>query len=243
MFDPQRLLGQVLSGSFGGLGRKIGQTNQGLSQMGGLGGFGGGAKLGAGLGLLGVAMAAFEHFKERPGTPAAPPPSSMLPPPPPPPPPGAYAAVPAPPPSLLDHMPEQFQVTGAPNPMAQQSVVPAPAPAAAGPALHLLRSMIAAAHADGVLDAQERESIVARAREAQLPPDDLMALGAELNSPQTLTQLIAATPTGLERETYAAALLAISIDTPAEQTWMDQLAFGLRLSPTDRQMIQQQLSG
>jgi hypothetical protein len=236
MFDPQRLLGQLLGHSLGGVGRKLGDSNRSLSQMGGMGGFGGGAKLGAGLGLLGVAMAAFEHFKGQPGAPPAPP-NAILPPPPPPP--------PSAPRSLLHHMPVDFPLVGAPHPSAHLPI-PEPTPAVlptaqSAAAMHLLRSMIAAAHADGVLDAVEREAIVGRAREAGLPPDDLMALGAELLAPRALAQLIAETPAGLERETYAAALLAIHLDHAGERVFLQQLAAALHLSMQDQQLIEQQL--
>lgn len=212
MFDPQRLLGQMLSGSLGGLGRKLGDANRDLSGMGS-GFLGGGAKVAAGLGLLGVAMAAFEHYRQRePGAAA----DAGMPPPPPPP-------------------------TGVPA--AGRLSAPPSAPAAdpvAVSAMHLLRSMIAAAHADGVLDPQERAAIVDRAQQAQLPAEDLQVLAGELESPWPLARLVAHTPAGLERETYAAALLAIRVDSPWEQNYLDQLAAALKLAESDRQLLDQQ---
>jgi hypothetical protein len=66
MFDPERLLKQMLSGALGGAlggerGRKKYKSRGGMS--GALGGLGSGGKAALGLGALGVAMAAWEHYK------------------------------------------------------------------------------------------------------------------------------------------------------------------------------------
>lgn len=219
MFDPERMLGQMITGALGGRARPD-NPNSGLNAMGGFGGGGAGWKIGAGLGLLGVAMAAFEHFKDRGSAPPAP--AASLPPPP-------------PPPGVPSRLPVTREIPVQPAP-----VVLAPQPANS-PAMHLLRSMIAAAHADGRLDEAERSAIVDRAREAGLPAEDLMALGMELAAPRSLQTLISETPAGLERETWAAALLAIQVDTAAEQRHLEQLAQALRLSAQDCQNIRQQL--
>src|SRR5688572_32648771 len=103
MFDPQRLLGQMLgdalSGQLGGKRRK--------HRAGGLGSLSVGTKATVALGLLGLAFAAYEHYQQQ--VPAAVAPGAAPPPPPcaahaavPPPPPGAaHAAVPPPPPGAL----------------------------------------------------------------------------------------------------------------------------------------------
>lgn len=232
MFDPQRLLGQVLSGAFGGAGRKVASIDRGLSQMGGMGGFGGGAKVAAGLGLLGVAMAAYEHWREPSAAPGA---AASMP---------AQSALPPPPP------PAEFPVVSAPRPTVLPVTRELPAVGSGAgeeipfsPAMHLLRSMIAAAHADGVLDSAERATLLQRAREAQLPAEDLVVLGGELNQPRSLDQLLADTPPDLVLETYAAALLAIRVDHVAERQYLDALAAGLRLSPDQRAQVHQQVAG
>lgn len=222
MFDPERMLGQMITGALGGR-ASAGNPNSGLNAMGGFGSGGGSWKIGAGLGILGVAMAAFDHFKDRP---AAPPPQASLPPPP-------------PPPGVPSRLPVTREVPVQPGPAPRMAAPAAAAPAS--PAMHLMRSMIAAAHADGRLDEDERQAIVGRAREAGLPAEDLMALGMEVAAPRSLQQLIAETPAGLERETWAAALLAIQVDNAAEQQHLQQLAQALRLSAADCQGIRAQL--
>lgn len=220
MFDPERLLGQVMNGALGGFGRKDRrdeESNRGLSSMGGLGGFGGSMKMGAGLGLLGIAMAAFEHFKEQRSTSLPPPLPGSAPPPP-------------PPPMASSSVLSASNTVSIPAASGPGAPVPALTSPRAAAALHLLRSMIAAAHADGQLDDRERTQIVGRARDAQLPPEDLLALGSELSAPRGLAQLLAETPHEYRRETYAAAVLAIAIDSEAERSYLAQLAAGLRLS-------------
>jgi uncharacterized membrane protein YebE (DUF533 family) len=96
--------------------------------------------------------------------------------------------------------------------------------------LVLLRSMIAAAHADGKLDDAERRTIFGRVAEAELSADDQALLWREVEHPASLQTLVAAATTR-ERavEIYTAALLAIEVDTPAERGYLRMLAAGLDL--------------
>lgn len=216
MFNAERLLGQLmgqaLGGQLGGHKRKRGQAS-GLGGM--MGGLSTGTKAQLGLGLLGVAMAAFEHYQNKPGAapqPMAGPGAAMPPPPP------AAAAVPPPP----------------PMPAAQVAV-------RTEQAMHLLRAMITAAHADGLMDPQEREAILGRAREAGLDAEEIEALDAEIRAPFTLEQLVVRTPAQLRPETYAAALIAITADTAEERAFLDRLASQLQLDDGARRDIHAQL--
>lgn len=49
--------------------------------------------------------------------------------------------------------------------------------------MHLLRAMITAAHADGLIDTDERGAILARARQAGMDADSVQALDAEIRAP------------------------------------------------------------
>ena len=140
MFNPEKLLGGLL-GQSSGLAR------------------GTGTKATVGLGLLGVAMEAAEHFMNKSQASAAP----TIPPPPPsgaqaapPPPPGSTPAVPPP-------LPPNPGVKGA-NEDPEPAVSPPPLPKALNPqerdAVLLIRAMIAAANADGHIDAEERSNIL-----------------------------------------------------------------------------------
>jgi uncharacterized membrane protein YebE (DUF533 family) len=223
MFNPEALLGQLmgdaLSGQLGGRKRKKHRSSGLGSLLGGSsGGMSGGTKAKLGLGLLGIAVAAYQHYQQQPGTGTAPNPlagaGAAVPPPPPP---GAMASPPPPPPAT------------------------APNPARTEQAMHLLRAMITAAHADGLIDAEEREAILGRAREAGLDADSLQALDAEIRAPFTVEQLVARTPANLRAEVYAAALIAITADTEAERSFLDRLAAQLSLDAAARRDIHAQL--
>lgn len=223
MFNPEALLGQLmgdaLSGQLGGRKRKKHRSSGLGSLLGGSsGGMSGATKAKLGLGLLGVAVAAYQHYQQKPGTGSAPQPlagaGAAVPPPPPP---GAMASPPPPPPAT------------------------APNPARTEQAMHLLRAMITAAHADGLIDGEERESILGRAREAGLDAESLQALDAEIRAPFTLEQLVARTPTNLRAEVYAASLIAITADTQAERDFLDRLAQQLSLDEAARRDIHGQL--
>jgi uncharacterized membrane protein YebE (DUF533 family) len=208
MFDPERLLGQMLGGSLGdAFGGRKGKRRRSAFSTGNMAG-----KAQLGIGLLGIAMAAYEHYTQKnaaPGT-AMPNASATLPPTParpatpPPPPPGASA--PAVATRALPLMDER-----------QQSIV------------LLIRTMIAAANADGHIDANEREQILSRARDAGVDGETLAFLEGEIAKPQSLQQVIANAKPDMAGDTYAAAALAITVDTDAERRWLDALALGIGL--------------
>ena len=222
MFNPEALLGQLmgdaLSGQLGGRKRKK-HRSSGLGGLlgGSAGGLSGGTKAKLGLGLLGIAVAAYQHYQQQPGSGTAPNPLA-----------GAGAAVPPPP-------PPGAMVSPPPPPAA------APTPARTEQAMHLLRAMVTAAHADGLIDAGEREAILGRAREAGLDADSLQALDAEIRAPFTVEQLVARTHANLRAEVYAAALIAITADTEAERDFLDRLAAQLPLDEAARRDIHAQL--
>ncbi|MBB5207294.1 tellurite resistance TerB family protein [Chiayiivirga flava] len=215
MFDPERLLGQMLGGSLGdAFGGKRGKRKRSAFSTGSLGG-----KATLGVGLLGVAMAAWEHYSQNTGNRATtvPPggaPAAATPMPPPPP---SGSAMPPPPPAAAPTTRAMPVLDDR-----QQSVV------------LLIRAMIAAANADGHIDATERESILGRARDSGLDADTLAFLDAELAKPQTLQQVVANGTPALAADIYAASALAITVDTEAEKQWLDMLSYGLRLDPAVR---------
>ncbi len=200
----EQLLGQMLSGGFGNQRKKRSNRGFGMSSS---------TKTQLGVGAIGLAIAAWEHFKGKSDTT----PAAVAP---------HYPATPVPPPPPPAYM-------------------PAPSAAATddreSDAAHLIRSMIAAAHADGAIDAQERSAILERAMEAGLDAASQKFLMGELRAPATMDQIVAATPESLRLETYAAALIAISVDTDAERAYLDRLANALGLDAADRQRVQEQI--
>ncbi len=228
MFDAERLLGQMIGGALGG-------TFGGRGRSSILGGGFPGDKAALGLGLLGVAIAAWEHYGEQ--RTATPPGPSVPPPPPgadvPPPPPAVGSPLPPPPPAAA-LPPASLATTGPSDP-------PPAAAVAQQDALLLIRTMIAAAASDGRIDADERGAILARAATSGLDATDRAGLEAELTAPRPLEALIGAARADLATPMYAAALLAIRIDNDSERAWLERLGTGLGLDAARRREIAAQL--
>ncbi len=209
MFDPERLLQQMVGGALGGA------FGGGRRRSSGFGSALGLNKASVGLGLLGVAMAAYSHYSNQPnnavaGSPSGPPatpstrPSSATAPPPPPP--GISAPTRAQP--MLDLHKQEAAL--------------------------MVRAMITAAAADGLIDETERQRIVERAHSAGDDPDTLAYLQAELANPATREELIAQTPRSLAHPVYVACLLAIAVDSQSERDYLDGLAAGLGINAETR---------
>lgn len=186
------------------------------------GGLGGLVSSGAALGVLGVAMEAAEHFMSNPQGAGSPSPAPGVPPPPagsaPPPPPvtGQPARVPPPPP---------------PPPLAASE------PAGSPDAVLLIRAMIAAANADGVIDETERNHILKRVQTVDLSPEEHGFIVQELLSPVDLETIAGGVDRPeLARQVYTVSLMAIEVDTEKERRYMEALAGRLNL---DRSTVEQ----
>ena len=126
-------------------------------------------------------------------------------------------------------------------PLAQQSVpmLPAPSGTPFNPstesgqqklARHLLRAMIAAAKADGHIDAQEQTRIFAEMDKLPLAADDQVFVMDELRAKLDIDAVAGAAETPEEAaEIYTASLLAIDIDNAAERGYLAMLAARLKL--------------
>jgi uncharacterized membrane protein YebE (DUF533 family) len=99
--------------------------------------------------------------------------------------------------------------------------------------LTLVRAMIAAARADGTLDAQESQAIFQRIQALGLNADDQALLVAEMGRPVDMDALVSrADSIEVAAEIYLASLLAIDPDTAAEKAYLTMLAARLNL-PAD----------
>ncbi len=97
-------------------------------------------------------------------------------------------------------------------------------------ALRLVRAMIAAANADGIVDDAERAAILGNLRAAGLDDEAASFIDREFANPADLAQLAA----GIENpnqaaEVYTAARLAIDPDTQEEKDFLAALAAELKL--------------
>jgi uncharacterized membrane protein YebE (DUF533 family) len=214
MFNPEKILGGLLR-----------STTQ--SSRGGLGNLLSG---GVALGALGVAMEAVEHFMNKPSSTATPPaqpgvssapsPSVMRggsPPPPPPPRPDGARAVPPPPPA-------------------------APQPIEPSESVLLIRAMIAAANADGVIDQTERKNILERLQSVELSSEEHAFIAKELLAPVEMEAIVAGVTTPqLAEQVYSVSLMAIDVDTDQERRYLATLADRLALDPETVERIHNSL--
>ena len=205
MFNPEKLLGGLLMG--------------GSRRRSGLGSL---ISSGAALGLAGVAMEAVEHFMDKSKTPASGLPSSGPPPiqtsasPGPPPAPGV--ATPPPPPPSPKSIGSESVDTGKTG---QEAVL-------------LIRAMIAAANADGVIDEEERNRILKKFETADLSDQEHSFIVKELLSPAGLEDIVAQVKSPeMAKKVYSVSLLAIEVDTDAEHTYMNTLARQMNLNESD----------
>jgi len=213
MFNPERLLGGLLRESSG--------SSRGW-----------GTKSAVGLGLLGVAMEAAEHFMNKSQNSPAngappPPPGSPATVPPPPPTGGRASAPPAPPPGQAS-----ATTPSAPAPPTPPTAAPADPEPQAREAVLLIRAMIAAANADGRIDADERQSILEKLEKLQLSTEERAFIEAELLAPASLATIAGQVKTAqTASQVYAVSLMAITVDTDAERAYLQTLAQELGLAP------------
>ena len=218
MFNPEKLLGGLM------------RSGMGRSRRRGVGSLITG---GAALGLVGVAMEAVEHFMNQSrgdGTPGSPSTGATPPPaspggaqrggPPIPPSPGPAASPPPPPPGGLA----------------------APQSPSQGDAVLLIQAMVAAANADGAIDAEERAQIVNQLEALALSDEDRQFIMQELLAPKD-AQTIAdgASSQELAQQVYLVSLMAIEVDTDAERRYLQALAEALDLSQEQVARIHDQL--
>lgn len=211
MFDAERLLGGLIK-------QRIRRRSPRIIRRVTRSGFGLGSKAALGVGALGLAFAAFEHFSEKKsaGPPPPPPSSGTMPPPPP----GSKAATPPPPP---------------PPPAVEET----PDQARQDTALLLVRAMIAAAHADGQVDEQERAAILKQLDEQGFGEEERRFVTEELDHPRALDDILPADMSPeLREQLYSASLLAIEVDSQAERDYLDKLARRLGLGPAARKEIE-----
>lgn len=126
---------------------------------------------------------------------------------------------------------------GAPAPAAPE----APAADAQPLGLALIRAMIAAAKADGVLDGEERERIFGEVERLDLADDEkgfVFAAMREEADPAAIAAL--ARDEGQKAQIYLASRLVAGPDSAAERAWLEALAHELKLPPGLKQSLDQQ---
>lgn len=115
----------------------------------------------------------------------------------------------------------------------EQAALPAPAPAAAhDTALLVIRAMIAAAAADGHIDAEERERILGVLKQSGIDGEGVAIVEAELNRPATPVELAAAVKSPeMAVQVYTAVRRVITPNTVEERVFLVHLSASLGLDP------------
>lgn len=109
-------------------------------------------------------------------------------------------------------------------------------------ALLMLRAMIAAAKADGAIDAEERSRIAAQLDDAGLSPAARDMVLADFDKPLTPAALakLASDPM-LAAQLYAAAVVGAGEIAAAERAWLDEFAKALKLDRAAAAAIESRL--
>ncbi|MCA3375500.1 MAG: DUF533 domain-containing protein [Roseomonas sp.] len=130
------------------------------------------------------------------------------------------------------------------DPWAPVATAPEQEPSAeTAEALLMLRGMIAAAKADGAIDAEERGRIAAQLDGAGLSPAARDMVLADFDKPLTPAALakLASDPM-LAAQLYAAAVVGAGEIAAAERAWLDQFAKALKLDRAAAAAIEARLS-
>jgi len=92
----------------------------------------------------------------------------------------------------------------------------------------LLKAMLSAAKADGVIDEEEKRKITEHL--GDVSPEEAEFVRNELEAPLDAQGLINSVPRGMEQQVYFMSLLAIDLDSNEEARYLDTLAKGLNIS-------------
>ncbi len=99
----------------------------------------------------------------------------------------------------------------------------------------MIRAMIMAAKSDGEIDAEERTKILDHLTDASQEEIDFVQ--GELDAPVDPMALAKDVTEETKAKVYAAALMAISVDTDAERTFLKALAEAVQLDPAKQTEI------
>ena len=236
MFNAEQMLGKMLSGVLGS-GMSAGKHGIGSSLT---------SQLASGAGLMtviGLGVGAYEILKGQNSATAAAPPIPPVPSPagtsipPVPPIPGQAPTVPAPawtPPPALPPQTSRVETDDRPPVELDGQAL----------AFRMIQAMIAAAHADGRLDAEEEAKILEKLQKQGMSREEKQVLLRELHAPRPIEQLVVGiNDPAAAQMMYSIASLAIEIDTEAERQWLDQLARALQISPNMQRFLEDMSEG
>ena len=225
VMDPANLLGALIRGALIGKPRK--RSKKALRYLTGSGRNGGLVNAGTMLTAAGLAWGLFETWQNSQGNQAAG---------------GAqWGGAPTPPQAPAGAAPTVAHQTPPPIPVAPATPVDSGAATDVPPAmLRLARLTVSAARADGVMDSEEREAILAQARSVGAESFVL----AELDRQPPLGEVLANVSDPREKEAlYALAFSIVRADdsvTGAERIYLAQVAAHLGLDPATTARLEQE---
>ncbi len=201
MFNAQSLLGSLLKEVTGGRGL--------------------GSKASLGMGAIGIAIAAYDHFTQEGGAAQG---SSAT-----------TGSKPPPPPTSRSGPPPVPGSSGKPPPP------PAMMEANNVEALLLIDAMVAAANADGHIDEEEANKILTKIQAVGCDQEGIDYLRRKMDTPPSLQQICSGSiDQERAKQIYLVSLLTISVDTEQEVQYLQNLAFGLNLDdPTVAEITSQ----
>jgi uncharacterized membrane protein YebE (DUF533 family) len=107
----------------------------------------------------------------------------------------------------------------------------------------ILRAMIAAAKADGHIDAEEQRKIEAELVALQLPPEMAEFLREEMHKPLDMDDVVAGVDSPqAAAELYVASRIMVGNQSPEEKAYLDRLAQALGLTEEQVASLESELS-
>ena len=109
-------------------------------------------------------------------------------------------------------------------------------------AMLLIQAMIAAAKADGAVDAEESRRILGKLEEAGISNEERAFVMTEMAKPLDIEPLVEqATDAQTALEVYAASVMAIEVDTDDERRYLIDLRERLNIEPATAESVHQAL--
>lgn len=99
----------------------------------------------------------------------------------------------------------------------------------------MIRAMIQAAKADGQIDPEEQARILEHLKDAG--PEEIAYVKEQMAAPLDLAGLVSDTQAAMKAQVYSSALMAITVDSPAEKAYLQQLASALGIDPATRDAL------
>lgn len=103
----------------------------------------------------------------------------------------------------------------------------------------IIRAMINSAKADGKIDQQEQDNIIAKM--GDIDAEEAEFIRSEFQAPLDVEGFVRSVPRGMEQQIYTLSLAAIDLDTQQEAQYLHQLAQGFGISQEASNQLHEQV--